>query len=351
MESASSAHQALRECGDSAGCPSGRPPAQTGLFDCRAVPEAHAGCSASPEKTTANCYEFFDRVFRQAGVLDYTEGFYDGDPTISYHQAQQRQIRHLLDEVKCCKGSRIFDVGCGNGTLLDEVARRGGAGVGITISPPQRTFCAQRGLDVRQLDYRNIGARWNGRFDAVAANGSIEHFVLPADALQGRADAIYREFFAICHRLIDPKSVSRRLVTTTIHFGNVCVDPRDAMKSPWTFPLFSDRFHFALLVRGYGGYYPSPGQLQRCAAPYFTLVRERDATHDYYLTSEQWLKHGKRSLASIKQWRRLLPFIATHPRYAVRMLFTLLIAQSWNWQFRGANPPMKHLWQTWECRT
>jgi len=26
----------------------------------------------------------------------------------------------------------------------------------------------------------------------------------------------------------------------------------------------------------------------------------------------------------------------------------MLVTQSWNWQFRGENPPMKHLWQTWE---
>jgi hypothetical protein len=29
------------------------------------------------------------------------------------------------------------------------------------------------------------------------------------------------------------------------------------------------------------------------------------------------------------------------------MMFLLLGSQSWNWQFRTDNPPMKHLWQTW----
>ncbi len=298
--------------------------------------------------TTVDCYEFLDRVCRQAGVLDYTEGFYNGDRTLSYEQAQHNQICYLLDEIECRKGSRILDVGCGNGTLLDEVRRREAHGAGVTISPPQTRFCKQRGLDVHRLDYRDIGEDWNGRFDAVAANGSIEHFVQPADALQGRADAIYRDFFAICHRVIDPQSKSRKLITTTIHFGRVHVEPRDAMKSPWSFPWFSDRFHFALLVRGYGGYYPLPGQLERCAQPYFKLVRERDATHDYHLTSEQWLRHGKRSLLSIGQWARFLPFAMRHPRYAATMLFTLLGAQSWNWQFRTEKPPMKHLWQTWQ---
>ncbi len=297
---------------------------------------------------TIDCYDFLDRMFRQAGVLDYTEGFYNGDPSLSYEQAQRNQICYLLDEIDCRKGSRILDVGCGNGTLLDEARRRQAAATGVTISRPQTRFCKQRGLDVRRLDYRDIPADCNARFDAIVANGSIEHFVLPADARKGRADEIYREFFAICHRLIDPLSKSRKLMTTTIHFGRLRVEPRDAMKSPWSFPWFSDKFHYALLERGYGGYYPLPGQLERSAQPYFKLLHERDATEDYRLTSEYWLEHGRRSLSSAAQWSRMLPFAMQHPVYSARMLFTLLVAQSWNWQFRGANPPMKHLWQTWE---
>jgi cyclopropane fatty-acyl-phospholipid synthase-like methyltransferase len=301
-----------------------------------------------PASTTVDCYEFWDRVFRRGGVLDYTEGLYHGDPAIPYQEAQQNQIRFLLDEVGCGEGSRILDIGCGNGTLLDEVRRRGAAGVGVTISPQQARFCRRRGLDVDLRNYRDIAQDWNGRFDAVIANGPIEHFVQPADALEGRADAIYHEFFAICHRLLDPRSASRRLMNTTIHFGRVHVEPGDALRSPWSFRWFSDRFHYALLVRGFGGYYPAPGQLQRCARPYFNLVEQRDATCDYRLTSEEWLRYGLRSFFSLRQWGRLLPFALRHPRHAARMLFLLLVSQSWNWQFRGEPSPMQHLWQTWE---
>jgi cyclopropane-fatty-acyl-phospholipid synthase len=301
-----------------------------------------------PVKTTVDCYEFWDRVFRRGGVLDYTEGFFNGNPAVPYQEAQQNQIRFLLDEVGCRKGSRILDIGCGNGTLLDEVRRRDATGVGVTISPQQARFCTERGLDVRLRNYRDIAQDWNGRFDAVIANGSIEHFVQPTDAAEGRADAVYQEFFAICHRVLDPRSDSRRLMNTTIHFGGVHVEPKDMLRSPWSFPWFSARFHCCLLGRGFGGYYPTLGQFQRCARPYFNLVKERDATYDYHLTSEEWLKYGIRSLASPRQLGRLLPFVARHPRYATRMLFLLMVAQTWNWQFRGKRPPMKHLWQTWQ---
>jgi cyclopropane fatty-acyl-phospholipid synthase-like methyltransferase len=305
--------------------------------------------SKSPAaKTTINCYEFWDRVFQQAGVLNYTEGFYDGDPTLPSEEAQHRQICYLLDAVGCHNGTRILDVGCGNGAVLDEVRQRGAAGVGITISPAQVQCCTQRGLDVRLLNYRDLGEDLNGRFDAVVANGSIEHFVQPADARKGHADAIYREFFAICHRVIDSQSESRRLINTTIHFGNFQADPREAARSPWSFPWFSDEFHYAYLTRGFGGYYPSLSQLERCAQPHFKLISERDATYDYHLTSEEWLRHGKHSILSPKQWGRLLPFLLRYPRHATGLLFLLLVAQSWNWQFRTDKPPMKHLWQTWK---
>ena len=300
-------------------------------------------------KTTVGCYEFWDRVFRRSQMLDYTEGMYNGNPATHHEQAQRNQICFLLDEVGCHKGSRILDIGCGNGSLLDEARRRGATGTGVTISPEQATYCRKtRGLDVRLRDYRDLDAAWNGRFDAVIANGSIEHFVQPQDALEGRQDAIYHEFFGICHRVIDPRSPSRRLMNTTIHFGNAYVTPKNAMRSPWSFPWFSDEFHYAFLARGFGGYYPTAGQFQRCARPYFELTAQRDATEDYRLTSEYWLKFGQRSFLSPTQWARFLPFVARHPVQAGRLLFSLAVAQSWNWQFRGERPPMQHLWQTWQ---
>jgi cyclopropane-fatty-acyl-phospholipid synthase len=304
--------------------------------------------STAAAKTTVNCYEFWDRVFRRGGVLDYTEGYYNGDATLTYEEAQQRQISYLLDQVNCQEGSKVLDIGCGNGTLLDEVRRRGATGVGVTISPHQVEFCRRRGLDVQLLNYRDIGNDWNGRFDAVVANGPIEHFVQPGDAVAGRADEIYHEMFAIFHRVIDPQSASRRLINTTIHFSNVDVEPRDTLRSPWSFRWFSDRFHRAFLAHGFGGFYPSLGQFERCAAPYYKLIAVRDATYDYYLTSEEWLKYGTRSFFTPSLWCRLLPFTFRHPIHATRMLFLLLVAQSWNWQFRSKKPPMTHLWQTWE---
>ncbi|MBX3412645.1 MAG: class I SAM-dependent methyltransferase [Pirellulales bacterium] len=310
-------------------------------------PHAAPVRSSSTPRTTVACYDFWDRVFRCAGVLDYTEGFYDGDPTRPYEQAQLAQLDYLLDAVGCQAGSRILDIGCGNGELVARACARGAFATGVTISPHQVRHCRNRGLDVHLLNYHDLPAAWNGCFDAVVLNGPIEHFVQAEEAAAGRADAIYHELFGICHRVLDPSSTSRRVINTTIHFDRFASDPTDAMRSPWSYRWFSDKFHYSLLVRGFGGHYPHLGQFERCAQPYFQLAAERDATYDYHLTSEEWLRHGMRSLFSPSQWGRLLPFALRHPLHSTTMMFLLLVSQSWNWQFRGERPPMKHLWQTW----
>ena len=163
----------------------------------------HSGQST---RTIVHCYSVLDKFFPTCGMLDYSEGIYHDDPNTPYEQAQQNQIGYLLDEVQCAQGVRILDLGCGNGTLLEEIRRRVGIGVGVTISPEQVDLCRNRGLDARLLDYRDMGEEWNGYFDAVIANGPIEHFVAPQQAVEHKADDVYIHLFRTLHRVISPQS-------------------------------------------------------------------------------------------------------------------------------------------------
>jgi cyclopropane-fatty-acyl-phospholipid synthase len=297
-----------------------------------------------------NCYTILDKFFPPCGLPDYTEGIYHGDPKTPFLEAQRNQLQYLLDEVRCGRGTRVLDVGCGNGRLLEEIRGRGAIGVGVTVSPEQVRLCRRRGLDARLLDYKDLGPEWSGRFDAVVANGPVEHFVQPAEAVAGRADAIYSQFFQICHRVIDPQSDNRRLVNTTIHFVRP-PDPRDLLKSPAVFPRGSDNYHYAMLARSFGGYYPLPGQFERCADRHFKALRAVDGTYDYHLTSEEWLRRIRAALRTPKAveiFVRVLPAAVRHPGQLVAMLRCMLFAESWNWQFRGPHPPTQLLRQTWE---
>lgn len=306
--------------------------------------------SGAGVRTVVQCYSLFDKFFPTCGLLDYTEGIYHDDPSTPYEQAQQNQINYLLDEVRCRRGVRILEVGCGNGTLLEEVRRRGAVGTGITISPEQANLCRRRGLDVRLLDYRELEGQSIGRFDAVIANGAIEHFVQVSDAAAGKAEEIYARMFRILHGAIDPKSSIRRMVNTTTHFVR-CPDPKRLLAGPLLFRPFSDDFHYALLIRSFGGFYPADGQLERCARGFFRLLKAIDGTRDSFFTSEEWLRRVRKALrrpTGLRIMGKSLPYMVRHPRQFVTMITCMLITRSWNWQFRTDHPPTRLLRQTWE---
>ena len=200
------------------------------------------------------------------------------------------------------------------------------------------------------LDYKNLGAEWNGRFDAVIANGSLEHFAQPPDAVAGHDDDVYRHLFNTVHRLLDPATPDARFVTTAIHFRER-PNPLDWLKPPSAFRRGSPEFHWSRLTRAYGGWYPTRGQLERCAAGRFKLLDEEDGTEDYRLTSEACLMAVRailRSPMALRVWWKALPGVARRPISTARLLRCMLGSESWNWQFRGDPAPTILLRQTWE---
>ena len=304
----------------------------------------------APRATVRTAYDCMDAIFTSCDIRDLTEGIYNR-LKIEYNKAQCNQRRWLLDQMNCRAGSRLLDVGCGYGTLLAEAQQRGAKAIGITLSSRQASYCKKLGLTVYVCDYRDFDNSWKHSFDCIVANGSIEHFVQPIDVLAGRQDAIYREFFSICHHLIDPASSAKRLATTIIHFDRFRPDPFDILKSPWRFPWGSDNFHAAMLEHCLGGFYPVNGQLKKCADPFFTLKKAVDGTEDYRLTSEQWLNMIRQSFLRPDRLGlilgKLLPHLFTAPGRIVSVI-ALLFAESWQWQFRGEHPPTKlwrHIWQ------
>ncbi|MBN2316528.1 MAG: class I SAM-dependent methyltransferase [Sedimentisphaerales bacterium] len=314
---------------------------------------ALSAVGVQPWETVVTCYSAVDRFFPACGLFDLTEGIYHGNPNLPFEQAQANQHDYLLDQVRAGPGSRMLDIGCGYGTLLARAKRLGVAGVGITVTPEQVQRACRNGLDVHLLDYRAIPREWDGTFDGVIANGSIEHFVRPDEVADGRSDDVYRHLFATVHRLINPASPTRRFATTTIHLLRSPSDPRAVLKPPSSFHRGSDDYHWSVLEHGWGGYYPELGQLRRCAEGYFDLVEEVDGTEDYRLTSEEWLRWVRRALRSSRAVMigfRSLPVFVRAPKQFLTLLRGFLSSESWNWQFRGPNPPTRLLRQTWQYR-
>jgi cyclopropane fatty-acyl-phospholipid synthase-like methyltransferase len=306
--------------------------------------------AAPTAPTVVACYSVFDHFFPALGFTDLTDGMYDGDPTRNYEAAQARQAEVLLDRAGVAAGGRVLDIGCGYGRILALAQARGAKAWGITVSPEQVKRNTAAGLNVRLQNYKHLGEEWDGQFDAVIANGSLEHFTQPEDAAAGHDDAIYRHLFETVHRLFAPATSGAKFATTAIHF-RTRPDPNDLLKPPTAFPWGSAAYHWARLRRSFGGWYPVPGQLERCADGCFRLIHEEDGTEDYRRTSEEWLTGVRRALqswAAVRVGWAARPAIIRRPAHTVRMLRCMLGSESWNWQFRGDPPPTVLLRQTWE---
>jgi len=313
--------------------------------------QTNASVGADPTaETVVACYSVYDSFFPALGFTDLTDGIYDGDPNRSFEAAQARQAEVLLDRAAVRFQSRLLDIGCGYGRVLKAAHARGANGWGITVSPEQVRRNTKAGLNVRLQNYKHLGPQWNGQFDAVIANGSLEHFAQATDAVAGRDDAIYRHLFSTVRRLLKPEVHGARFVTTAIHFRKR-PNPSDWLKPPSAFAWGSPEFHWSRLNHSYGGWYPVAGQLAHCAEGYFRLVHEEDGTEDYRLTSEACLQSVRRKLRS---WRlprigmAAIPALVRRPLHTKRMLQCMLGSESWNWQFRGNPAPTVLLRQTWE---
>lgn len=284
------------------------------------------------------------------GIHDLADGEFRPEDT-TLEQGIERQLNYLLDEVGCTRpGFRLLEIGCGYGHLLQLAQERGAHAVGVNISPEQAAYCNDRGLKVHCCTYRDLlhSSEWHGQFDGVIANGSLEHWVQPEDVQAGRMDEIYRESFEIAHLLLDPQAPNARYVTTAIHVKRE-VKP-EYLLAPWSRqPRGSDRRHFSLLHHWMGGYYPVAGQLAKCAEPYFALAHEMDGTLGYKIANDHRMSRMLHGLYSNPRlvWR-LFRSLCRHPIIAATMIECFYIEQSWDWQFRGADPPMQLLRHTWQ---
>lgn len=254
-------------------------------------------------------------------LADFSGAKYDGDFTLSLEEAQRRKHEYVAEWTGVGRGTRLLDLGCGWGALLDFVRRRGGAGVGVTLSRAQLAACRRHGLDVHLRDAKELDRHWFGEFDAVASLGAFEHFCSPEDFRAGRQEAVYRDLFARIARVLPDGG---RLYLQTMVYGRNMISPEDALAALDEMPpANTDAWYLALLARQFPGSWLPFGreQVVRCAAPAFELVSSSNGRLDYIETIEQWnARIGRRSLR--QAWLKL----QLVPRYIFSADFRLAFA-------------------------
>ena len=264
-------------------------------------------------------YSLIDRIFRLSlgELADFSGAKYDGDFTLSLEEAQQRKHEYVAEQIGIEAGRRVLDLGCGWGPLLDFVRRRGGVGVGVTLSSAQAAACKRHGLDVRLYDAREVTRDTFGAFDAVASLGAFEHFCAPEDYRAGRQDEIYRGLF---ERIASLLPDGGRLYLQTMVFGRKMIPLEQVDIGA---PRGSDAWYLALLARQFPGSCLPFGQEQviRTAEPHLHLVSSVSGRLDYIETIRRWRERfaapsWKKTLLKL----RLLPRWVTSPDF--RLAFT-----------------------------
>jgi cyclopropane-fatty-acyl-phospholipid synthase len=178
----------------------------------------------------------------------------------------------------------VLDLGCGWGPLLDFIRRRGGTGVGVTLSSAQAAACRRHGLDVRLEDAREVTREALGGFDAVASLGAFEHFCSPEQHAAGRQDDVYRDVLARIAALLPDGG---RLYLQTMTFGRNMI-PLEAVDLHA--PRGSDPHVLALMTRQFPGSFLPSGrdQIVECARPWLRLVSSESGRLDYIQTIAEW---------------------------------------------------------------
>jgi cyclopropane-fatty-acyl-phospholipid synthase len=264
-------------------------------------------------------YSLIDRVFRLSlgELADFSGAKYDGRFAMSLEAAQRRKHEYVAEQIGIGPGRRVLDLGCGWGPLLDFVRRRGGAGVGVTLSSAQAAACRRHGLDVHLDDARELSLERFGPFDAVASLGAFEHFCSPDDYRAGRQDELYRDLFA---RIADVLPHGGRLYLQTMVFGSNMIAVEDVSIDA---ARGSDAWYLALMGRQFpGSWLPfGPAQVIRSADPHFRLVARSSGRLDYIETIRQWrARFAARSVRKTLLKLQLLPRWLTNADF--RLAFT-----------------------------
>ena len=252
-------------------------------------------------------YTRMDEIWRISvgEMADFTGAKYDGDFSLSLEEAQRRKHQFIVDNLNIRAGSRVLDMGCGWGPLLNYLRQVGAKGIGLTLSKGQHAACTRQGFEVYIQDCRTVTPADYGTFDAVASVGAFEHFCSIEEYKAGRQDEVYRSFFKTVSDLLP---VGGRCFIQTMVFSEGMIPLENIDINA---PKESNEYLMALVVNEFPGSWLPYGkeQIIRNAQPHLRLVNHHSGRLDYIETIKVW----RRRLRSFG-WNKYLAYLSLAPQ-------------------------------------
>ncbi len=219
--------------------------------------------------------------------MHYTCAVYEREGE-SLEQAQVNKARVLYDYAEMSPDKSVLDIGCGWGANLEYLSQRGvKTAHGITLSSAQYEELLARkipGVTVWRSDYRDFVPR--EKYDALISIEMIDHLVSPAQANEGKAIDIYREYFRTCASWVKPGAYFGFQAILRNRVPRVRADIAD--------------LKFTADVIFPGGLNPRLEELIAAVNPYWEVVELKTRRLDYGKTTAEWLRRMRIHEAAIR---------------------------------------------------
>ncbi len=283
--------------------------------------KARTGASAEAIRQHYDLSDEFFGLWLDPEMI-YSCALFDG--TADLAEAQLRKLDHHIAAAAAAGASRVLDIGCGWGGLLNRLVGHAGVkkAVGLTLSPSQANWIrgkARPGIEVRQENWRDH--KPVKAYDAIISIGAFEHFVHPGIDSAAKLEA-YREFFAWCEAALVSGG---RLSLQTIAF----TAPPDKK--------IRDRMGFIEDSIFPESELPLIWEPVAAAEGHFELIALRNDGDHYYETLRHWernlaARHGEAAAlvgeATVENVRRYLRVSAAAFKYRLICLLRMSFAKN-----------------------
>jgi cyclopropane-fatty-acyl-phospholipid synthase len=193
-------------------------------------------------------------------------------------QAQKQKINRISSFARVSADSRVIDVGCGWGGLLQHVVVGLGVtdAVGLTLSTDQYTHITRTAHKSVKVELRSwadfpVGG---AKFNAVMSVGAFEHFASLEDRKLDRHGEIYRQFFQWCRDVSTDKAHVGLQTIISARPPNNLGEVKDARF------LLEDVFKGSAL--------PTFEDISQSIRGLYEFVDLRRIGHDYARTLKEW---------------------------------------------------------------